>query len=167
MRSWYQNAQIRAISESILNGLQTARVEAIRRNGLVRFQLVSELSDTCALTTAGKNWVISRDSVEGKCGHGPSEEDDPRIIQSASASFASNSLVLSADESTIAFNGLGRVTPAVAANIDFDISYPSAGKCAAAPDGGKLRCLRITVSPWGQVRMCDPKLDSDDPQGCP
>lgn len=167
MRSWYQNAQIRAISESILNGLQTARVEAIRRNGLVRFQLVSGLTDDCTLTTSGKNWVISRDIVTGACEHTPSEEDAPRMIQSASASFASSSLVLSADENTIAFNGLGRVSlpAAAAANINFDISYPSAGTCAAA--GGKLRCLRITVSPWGQVRMCDPKLDSDDPQGCP
>ena len=34
--TWLQNQQLRAASEGMLNGLQTARAEAIRRNLLVQ-----------------------------------------------------------------------------------------------------------------------------------
>jgi len=70
---------------------------------------------------------------------------------------------VAATQSVVVFNGLGRVTPVPAGNIDIDISNPSGGACAAA---GPMRCLRIRVSTGGQIRMCDPILASTDPQGC-
>ena len=64
-----------------------------------------------------------------------------------------------------AFNGLGRVSPTPAGTITYDVGNPSGGTCRAA--GGTMRCLRVEVSPTGQVRMCDPSLTSaTDPQGC-
>lgn len=47
-----------------------------------------------------------------------------------------------------------------------DVSYPSAGTCTAA--GGDLRCMRITVTGGGDIRMCDPALDTNgvDPRRC-
>ena len=38
-RSWIQNSQIRNSAESVVNGLQLARAEALRRNAYVRFNL--------------------------------------------------------------------------------------------------------------------------------
>ncbi|HYS50631.1 MAG TPA: GspH/FimT family pseudopilin, partial [Burkholderiales bacterium] len=48
---WLQNQQIRAAAEATLNGLQVARGEAVRRNTPVRFQLVSDLSSSCVLSS--------------------------------------------------------------------------------------------------------------------
>ena len=46
-----QNSQIRNAAGSVLDGLQLARNEAIRRNSPVRFQFVSNLTSGCALST--------------------------------------------------------------------------------------------------------------------
>jgi type IV fimbrial biogenesis protein FimT len=65
------------------------------------------------------------------------------------------------------FNGLGRIAPPLpAGNITIDINNPNGGTCYAA--GGELTCLRIVITPAGQVRMCDPNPDlpAGDPRIC-
>src|SRR6267143_782966 len=70
---WLQNQQIRAASEATVNGLQVARGEAVRRNTPVRFQLVSDLSSTCVLssdspaTPVSVSWVVSLADPTGAC----------------------------------------------------------------------------------------------------
>lgn len=161
--SWIQNTQIRTSAEAIQNGLQLARAEAVRRNTPVRFQLVSNVTASCALATAGGSWVVSQDDPSGACTSTPSDTVVPRIIQVRNAAEGSSNAVVAATQAVIVFNGLGRVTPVPAGNIDIDITNPAGGACAAT---GPMRCLRIRVSTGGQIRMCDPVLASTDPQGC-
>ena len=47
---WIQNSKIRTAAESIQNGLQLARAEAVRRNAQVRFQLTTTLDNDCVLS---------------------------------------------------------------------------------------------------------------------
>ena len=63
MGTWLQNTQIRNAAESINSGLQFARAEAVKRNTTVRFQLVNDMTNTCQLSTSGKNWVVSLDAT--------------------------------------------------------------------------------------------------------
>ena len=163
--SWIQNSQIRTSAEAIQNCLNLARGEAVRRNTAVRFQLTSNVTAACALSTAGGNWVVSQDDPSGACNGTPSDTVAPRIIQVRPAAEGSANAVVAAGQASIVFNGLGRVTPVPAANIDIDISNPSGGTCATSSTAG-MRCLRIRVSSGGQIRMCDPILASTDPQGC-
>jgi type IV fimbrial biogenesis protein FimT len=60
--NWLRNARVRTAAESVQNGLQLARAEAVRRNTTIRFQLVDTADDSCALSTAGPNWVVSFDN---------------------------------------------------------------------------------------------------------
>ena len=60
---WMQSAQIRTMTETMLAGVQLARAEAVRRNSLVRFQMVSTMDATCALSTSGTNWIVSLDEI--------------------------------------------------------------------------------------------------------
>jgi type IV fimbrial biogenesis protein FimT len=166
--TWLQNTQIRTAAEAVQNGVHLARAEAVRRNTPVIFQLTSTLDNTCTLSTAGKNWVVSLDAATSSCGSAPTADlavpVAPRIIQTRAGSDGSKNAVVSAGQSSITFNGLGRVTPVPAGNIAIDISNPTGGTCAAS--SGPMRCMRVVVSTSGQVRLCDPRLASSDPQGC-
>lgn len=166
--AWIRNASVRATAESIQSGLQMARVEAVRRNTIVRFQLVSTLGTGCGASTTSGNWVVSLDDVTasgGACGQSPSDASTPRIIQKKPGEEGSDSrTTIAADVSTFSFNGLGQRTSAPTTNANINITHDS-GTCNA--DGGQVRCLRIVVSRAGQIRMCDPARSANDPMGCP
>lgn len=175
---WMRNAKIRTITESIQNGLQLARAEAVRRNTVVRFQLVDVTTNACALSTTGPNWVVSLDNVAGKCATAASETADPRIVQLKSHAEGGNSNTVlaaalaggGAAQSSIMFDGLGRVTPVPAANIEINVSNDTPGlSCLVAGESGgrtKSRCLRVVVTAGGQIRMCDPALPAGNAQAC-
>lgn len=163
-RTWLQNSRIRGTADAIQNGLQLARNEAVKRNTQVRFYLTSSLTASCTAATNGSDWIISLDDPAGACDTAPSENGVVRIIQTRSSSEGSTNVVVAASQVPIIFNGMGRVTPAVAATIPINVTSPSSGVCAAS--GGPVRCLRVEVSPGGQVRMCDPARAVTDPQGC-
>jgi len=163
--TWLQNSQIRTSAESVQNGISLARAEAVRRNSTARFQFTDSLTNACNLSTSGTNWIVSLDDPEDLCATTPSDTVTPRIIQARSGAEGSPNAVIAASQNSIIFNGLGRVTPTPAGNVTVDITNPTSGTCAAS--AGKMRCLRVVVSPGGQIRMCDPAFASTDPQGCP
>jgi type IV fimbrial biogenesis protein FimT len=159
-RDWIQNTQLRATAEGILDGLQLARAEAVRRNTTVRFQLTDNLSNGCALSTTGTYWVASLDDPAGACDKAASDTVAPRIIQVGAP--ASTNPVVASGQSAFIFNGWGRLTSAAA---DIDVSNTTGGTCVAL--GGTMRCLRIVVSATGQIRMCDPSIKATtDPLAC-
>lgn len=165
--TWVQNSHIRTATEAIQNGIHLARAEAVRRNMPVRFQLVDNLTVSCALSTSGRNWVVSLDSAAGNCDASPTADlaapTTPRIIQVRAGSEGSANAVVAADQSSITFNGLGRATGASATTVN--ITNPTGGSCYLA--SGPMRCMRIVVSAAGQVRLCDPFISlSSDAQGC-
>ena len=157
--TWLQNTQIRNMSEAVKDGLQLARAEAVRRNSRVRFQLVDGLTNGCALSTSGSSWVVSMDSAVGACASTNMADDAapaaPRIVQTRSGGDGSRNAVVAADQSSIEFNGLGRIATVPGADIAINVTNPSGGACAAS--SGPMRCLRIVVTAGGQIRMCDPR----------
>lgn len=174
MATWLNNSQIRTAGESLLAGLTLARTEAVRRNQIVRFQMVSNLTSACVISPSGTDWVVSLDDTTGACDAAASDPDPtdppPRIIQKRSGSEGTMRAVLAATPAgTVHFNGLGRITsPGGAANMtQIAISNPVGGTCEHV-DGGDMRCLRINISIGGDARMCDPKVtDATDPRICP
>ena len=169
--TWLHNSRIRTTAESVVAGLQYAKSEATARNALVRFQLTTSVGSDCAISASGASWVVDMvdavvadDSVAGQCNQAPSDTVAPSILQTRSASDGSGSTTVQADTAAMVFNGLARLTPAPNAGITIDFTNPSAGLCAA--NGGNLTCLRVVVSPAGQVRMCNPRFAAGDPQAC-
>jgi type IV fimbrial biogenesis protein FimT len=161
-----QNSQIRNAAGSVLDGLQLARNEAIRRNTPVRFQFVSDLTSACALSTTSLAWVVSQADPSGACNAAPSDTAAPQLIQSRSATEGtSNARITVAGGSNVIFNGLGRVQGAGITQVDVT---NTSGTCIYAnPTTGTMRCMRIFVSTGGQSRMCDPQVTaSNDPRKC-
>lgn len=173
--TWIINMKVRAAAESIQNGLQLARGEAVRRNDLIRFQLTDTTDSSCVLSTTDTNWVVSYDNPSGKCGNAFVDEaypvtdtthnPAPRLLKLHMASGSSSNVVSAAGQSTIVFNGLGRVTNAATNPVVISLN-PGVGVCKV--DGGQIRCLNVTISIGGQIRMCDPSYPANgtDPQRC-
>lgn len=141
---WIQSSRIRTAAETIQNGLQLARAEAVRRNGTVEF----------VLSGANSAWTVQ---VPG---------DPAEVIQQRSAGEGTSIVTATTQPDgavSIAYNGLGRVNPNTAAGTPplqrIDIAITTA---AAA------RALRVTIGTDGAIRMCDPsgKLPADDPRRC-
>jgi len=164
--SWLRNAQVRSQAESLQSGLQMARAEAVRRNTAVRLQLTSDLSDSCTLVSAGTQWVInlgSSTSPASHCASAISDSSSPYLLQRSAGSSSLSNALITASQSTLAFDSLGRLaattnpTTTASANVTFQVTAPS-GTCIAA--SGDTRCLNLVVSPGGQIRLCDPSLSS-------
>jgi type IV fimbrial biogenesis protein FimT len=180
-RIWISNMRVRTAAESIQNGLQLARGEAVRRNAQIQFQLMSSVDNTCVLSPPNaaipSTWVISFANPAGACASAAVNDGFPifdlinnplpQILQVRQAEGSQN-VVVNAGQTLITFNGLGRLAAVPATNpVAIEVTNPVAGTCQAV--GGDVRCLRVTVTVGGQIRMCDPRLtitNAADPQSC-
>lgn len=154
---WLQNLQIRNAAESILNGLQLARSEAVRRNAQVQFQLtsgagLSDWSVGCVTASAICPAVIqSRGGSEGS-GNARLGTSTAPVQDYATALGAGTGMPAS-----VAFGLLGNVTT-VGAITRIDVVNPATAG---------TRRLVIIISSGGQIRMCDPAFAlAANPQGC-
>lgn len=160
--TWIQNLQIRNAAQSILNGLQLARAEALRRNTFVQFALTDatglaswsvRADDPSVAGLAYTLAVQARSAQEGSSNARiATTTAGPQTGATTAAALAAGSGLGAA----VDFNALGRVTGATpVTRIDvFNPSYTGS------------RRLVILVSAGGQVRMCDPALGGTNPQRC-
>jgi type IV fimbrial biogenesis protein FimT len=155
--AWLQNQQLRAASEAALSGLQTARGEAIRRNLSVRIAFGPGTGWTVKEVTSG-TVIQTRVHQEGSPNATLTAVNGPP----ATAAAVPPDLAASA----VTFSSLGGIT----ANADgspsvtkIDVANPAGGACQPT---GAMRCLRLTVSAGGSVKMCDPLVASPDPRTC-
>lgn len=145
---WIQNSQIRTAAENIRNGIEYARMEAVRTNMPVEFSL----TNPGAVGGTGWSARIVRTGA---------------IIQSKPDGEASATAVLAPfpDNATmVTFTGLGRVQTN---NTDGTAPMTSIGVDSSTVTGEDSRELRITISTGGEVRMCDPNVtEIGDPRRC-
>jgi len=131
--AWLQNVQIRNAAESIFNGLQLARANAVQRNKSVTF----------TMNGPDSSWSVTVDS--------PSAFEQANV-QSRSAAEGTPNAVVTTTNPTISFSGLGTTNLPTAATIQ--VSNPTGGTCGSGTTN--MRCLNVTVTVGGQVKMCDP-----------
>lgn len=137
---WMLNTQIRTATESMQNGLQLARAEAVRRNEQVNFILGT-----------GTSWTVS--TVAGTA------------IQSRPSSEGSVNVTVTvtpAGATTATFNALGRLANPTTAPTQIDLDVPT-----TILPANVSRELRINITSGGQIRTCDPIFTAtDDPRKC-
>ncbi|GAB4181397.1 MAG: hypothetical protein OHK0026_13540 [Rhodocyclaceae bacterium] len=134
-----ENQRLRAAAESVLNGLQLARAEAIRRNTRVRL----------VMNGATPGWTV--------------ELDDGTDIQVRPAGETGSGLTvaLTPDGATTAtFNAFGRLV----GNADASASITQIDLSIA----GNARPLRVQLNAAGLIRMCENStyLPEGDPRRC-
>jgi type IV fimbrial biogenesis protein FimT len=159
---WAQDARNRGAAESIANGLQVARSEAVGRNALVRFSLTSATADnqwtvTCVNDVKSCPTAAALRTYTGTAGPKVGVSLLPIPAGTSPNPFATAIAAATDVPAGVSFNGLGRV-PTANANADItriDITSPIG------------RRYVVTVSNTGQIRMCDPNVAlATSPQGC-
>jgi type IV fimbrial biogenesis protein FimT len=154
-REWIVNAQIRTKTESVLSGLQIARVEALKRNTAIFFDMATDTSWSVGCVAP----IADND--------GDGVPDCPSIIQSKTASEGGGAVTVAitpAASTRVTYSGMGLVRALNADNSDpvTEINFDSGGLAA-----NQSRELRIMVAGGGLARMCDPNVTTaGDPRKC-
>ncbi len=159
-----QNAQVRSAGESILNGLHTARNEALRRNVSIRFNLTD--------TTGRVAWTVTCIVITTDCPAAAIQSysaaeggGNARVGVSKATPIPAYTTVLAsgtglATGAGVTFNNLGSVLPANAGSDITRIDITNAADSNA-------RRLVIVLGTGGSIRMCDPLHSlATNPQGC-
>ena len=142
-RDMLRNAEVRNAAESITNGLQRARAEAVTRNTNVEFVL-----------GAGSSWVVRVVSapdppIESRSG---SEGSSNVSVSAVAADLATPATVVTFNN----FGGVAANSPASAALTRVDLTA-----------SGATQNLRVTIQTGGAARMCDPSLTpGSSPRAC-
>lgn len=144
-QTWMQNTQIRNAAESIQNGLQRARSEAVKGNTNVFFRL-----DT------NSGWTIASGVPAA-----------PNVIEARSANEGSRNVtrtVLPAGATIITYGSLG----ALVANQDAPVTLAPTeiNLDSSVLDAADSRDLRVALGVGGNVRMCDPNLTAGTIGAC-
>jgi len=140
-RQMLRNYEVRVAAESVANGLQRARAEAVAKNARVQFVL-----------GAGTSWYVDYVATPN-----PSARLDSRA--STDGSTNATLTVLPVGATTLTFNQLGQmVTP------NPDGSAPLTQISLAAP--GASQNLRVLIGAGGNARVCDPSLPSTNVRAC-
>lgn len=155
---WIQNTQIRTAAESIQNGLQLARLEAVSKNAPVHFQLTN--------ASGLLDWNVGCVT--------PQMPDCPASIQLRGSSEGTSNVRVGIGDTTTAFGT--PVTAAAATNIEFTalgrLRTPLAAGTSIRidvrhPTMTNTRRLVLLISGGGRVRMCDPAVVlANNAQGC-
>jgi type IV fimbrial biogenesis protein FimT len=165
LAEFLQNQQIRAATEAVVNGMQVARGEAIRRNLAVQLVLDPPTS----------GWTMCEATVE-PCDPTTLTTDATLVIQSRSpdeGTSNANVTPVAADLTTTAiavtFSPLGSVVTNFNASPTLARADVLNSRNACIADGGPMRCLRVVVTGGGSIRMCDPTpgIVFPDPRACP
>lgn len=140
-----QNKQLRAASEALLNGMQTARGEAIKRN--LPVQVVIGPGTGWTVTEAASGTFIQARSKD---------EGSPNAVVAITPAGATKATFTPLGGTRFNLDGSASIT-------QLDISNPGGGACQPT---GPMRCLRVTISGGGSLKMCDPIVAAPDPRAC-
>lgn len=145
LQTWLVRIHVATKADAVLNGLQLARMEALKRNSRVFFTLASDSGWTLGCVTAVGD--IDGDGLA----------DCPALIQSKPAGEGGSGTTLALTPSgatTVTFNGVGLAT----ANADGSAMLTQVD--LSKTGGGETRVLSVRVTTGGQSRVCVPSTDA-------
>ncbi len=155
---WMRNSRVRNTAESIQNGLQQARMEAVRQNKAVSLYMVSDLTNACTLSNTVGSWVVASTSPVGACASAKIKG----LVADGGGGAATIKATQSdgtTDATSVTFSGLGMLAQSSAATAIRRVQVKTT-------DGSFEN--RVEVSPAGLIRMCDPTktLSDGDSRKC-
>jgi type IV fimbrial biogenesis protein FimT len=169
--TWVRNTQVRAVAESLQNGIRLAQAEAMARNRQTALYLTHAVpSRTAPPAAGGRHWVVRWIPLPGDTLVTTNPQREP-FIQGGALSDVAAGVEISGP-TALCFNAVGRRVANNATGLAGLQCAVDAGNPTAVFDitgGAGTRALRVTVSLGGQVRLCDPAraLGGAQPDGCP
>lgn len=146
---WVANAQLKTVSDTLVNGIRLAQVEATKSGQPTQFFLASGQPTLGGATSStGKNWGVQTMKLLN-----PTQADT--LVQSGVMAGSYPNVNIQADTAVLEFNAIGRITN-LGKNAQINISHDNNSKK-----------LRLTISTAGAIRLCDPNKTRDaSPAGC-
>jgi type IV fimbrial biogenesis protein FimT len=177
MRTWIANAKVRAVADSLQNGVRTAQTEALRRSRLVVFALTNSTTPQSGGFTAvsgGSYWAVQTIPAMTDGSESP-------VVVASGVLLSAGTSVSIAGQAAICFNSAGRLVavtqaatgvgaaclaptvPTTLANITVPMFVYNVSQTPLAD-----RQLDVEVGLGGQMHLCDPTqtLSSANPYGC-
>jgi type IV fimbrial biogenesis protein FimT len=159
------NARMRSVADSIQVGLQSARMEAMRRNVVIRFEMMTqnangEIDSSCAADATGAAWAVSQDAAAGACDVPFSQIAAPRISDRRAAGLGARGMTIQGIDATgaaaslVVFDSLGQAVGVGLTRIDI------------TSNTADTRALRVEMTNGGIVRLCEPAAGATDPRRC-
>lgn len=148
-RAWLLNSQIRNAAESIQNGLQRARGEAVARNADVEFVLANAVPNdqtSWTVKAAGPGGAVydSRKSLEGSLD----------VIRTTTQGA-----------STVTFDLTGRPKPNLDGSPQLTVVHLDVP--VALLPAAQSQDLNVTIDFSGKIKMCDPnEMNANNPRFC-
>ena len=161
---WIANTKVRSVADALKNGLLAAQTESVRRGRQTGFVLTNAAPALDAAANAnGTNWYIQV---------APAAEPD-RFVQGGSFASLAPGVTITASDTVICFNSIGRLVASIVADTDLaaDCTVPAVAPFLVTYDVASTaadRKLRVSVGLGGQIRMCDlnKTLSAANPDGC-
>lgn len=154
-RQWIGNSQIRIKAESISSGLHLARVEALKRNTSIFFDIAADTS-----WSVGCVAPVPDNDLDGV-------PDCPAVIQSQTATEGGSTVsvtITPVSTSRVTYNGIGMVRPL---NLDGTSAITEINLDSTVLPSSQSRELRILMGGGGLARLCDPSVTTvGDPRKC-
>lgn len=163
LSSYMDNNRVRNAAEVFVSSAMTAKAEAAQRNAQVEIVLVADPTVT-GLATAGissaKGWMVRTfDQAVHIDGMALAEGGGVGAAPVTVAGVDQDGAALTG----VVFTALGGTT--LAKRADFNFTHDTGGTCVAS--GGQIRCLRISVTTTGRVKLCDPAVTAlTDTRSC-
>lgn len=188
-RDWIQNSQTRNAAESIMNGLQLARNEAIKRN-LPSILVFCDLnagnnSSSWDVLVAAPSGVVATPGFAQPCQNDAAAITSWERVQRRASQEGSKDVTIQVfdvavnpNANAVAFSNFGRVTtlavtavvPAlpVPPNPLVQVQNASAVVVVTNPKASSPRPLWVAIGSGNNARMCDPSslLPVGDPRRC-
>jgi type IV fimbrial biogenesis protein FimT len=160
-RQWVQNTQIRNAAESVQNGLQRARAEAVGRNSNVAFLL------TGTGAVPDSSWQVY--DVSASAANPASAVIDARLASEGSKNVTASGVAADgATEATIVtFSSLATVVANAGSPVPPTLR--AVNLTSTVLPAADSRNLRVTIGINGvgsNIRMCDPNLPASSPAAC-
>jgi type IV fimbrial biogenesis protein FimT len=162
--AWIQNTKLRSAAESVASGLQLARIEAMKRNTFVSFQMTDPNSSAWQVCVYDAINNICSAAAGAVLGQRDASEDSATATLGTATTLSNPTTALASGTnlpSSTTFDSFGRLA-ATAPNNVMRVDVRNT-KLAAADE----RRLVLFINLGGQIRMCDPKLSlATNPQAC-
>lgn len=174
MRTWVAAAKVRAVADSLQNGLRLAQTEALRRGRQVVFALTNTANPApgFASVATGNYWAAQTIPVDAS--------EAAVIVGSGPVTAGGSTLTVAGPPVALCFNSVGRLvtqmSPGITGATPVCLS-PIVGMGSGTILGWTYvvsqapladHMMTVEVALGGQIHLCDPSqtLSATNPYGC-
>jgi type IV fimbrial biogenesis protein FimT len=158
---WIADTRLRNQAGYVISGLQLAKGEALKRNAVTRFQLVSTLTNACAVSANSNLWLVSHGDPTASCGAAESILNTDTTFNEPYGIPPVLLLKGSVEQQTTAQTSIAATTPVIAAaNMDQIVCFTGTGRLARIANAAMTSSTGVAVTAGQCIASMNPGTTS-------